>query len=659
MTTMRNKNIFRICGLALVSAMTLSSCSDILDEQPRSSYTPGFFATEDGVKGGLTALYSHLRNIYGQAYYYNSCETGTDEYTWAQSGADDNFKAADMSVPGLLNKSNCRADAIWGQSFSDINTALAVIENASGVGIDDALVAEAKFFLGFHYFNLVQTFGGVPLDLGGGELHSNTAPKRSSVRNTVADVYTKAIFPSLEDAVAKLPDVSRLPGTVNKTTARLILAKAYLTYGWWLENPNDIPTYPECSRDKSQAASYFQKALQKANEAIEDKNTANGLEDYFYLANIAQNDRNKEWLLWADHTEKSAQYNGGDLGYGGGGAPDNFAGWFVTWNYCAWLTGKDQSGNVIVPVQREASQPLGRPWTRMAATVEGLSKFTNTEMDSRWDGTFTAEYRVNFQKTNKDFRYVEGANGSHIGAYDTYLKFLPADVDDSQIVYGDNAGVQAGAMPGEDAWVISAKTVSRSRYPGVWKLGPSRYDYDFENSFGSPNAGSTRPYVIAKFSELYLVGAEAAVKLGDNNEATRLINFLRARAGKWNYIVNAGNPSELHNMSGDDLRKLPLIADNSKAMQDATPATITIDYILDERLREFWGEGYRWNDLIRTQKWNEVAGTYHICNDFTNDMQTVKRDIQKFHYLRPIPQGQIDALEMTDEEKAAYQNPGY
>jgi len=28
-------------------------------------------------------------------------------------------------------------------------------------------------------------------------------------------------------------------------------------------------------------------------------------------------------------------------------------------------------------------------------------------------------------------------------------------------------------------------------------------------------------------------------------------------------------------------------------------------------------------------------------------------------YLRPIPRGQLDGMEMTDEEKAAYQNPGY
>src|SRR5690606_40596456 len=37
--------------------------------------------------------------------------------------------------------------------------------------------------------------------------------------------------------------------------------------------------------------------------------------------------------------------------------------------------------------------------------------------------------------------------------------------------------------------------------------------------------------------------------------------------------------------------------DNSAAMVAATPATIDIDYILAERSREYFGEGYRWYDL--------------------------------------------------------------
>lgn len=98
-----------------------------MDEQPRSQYDPTFFTTENGIKGGLTALYSHLRDTYGQAYYYNNCETGTDEYTWAQS-ADGNFKDADLSGIGNLTSLSCRADALWGNAFIYINTASGVIE---------------------------------------------------------------------------------------------------------------------------------------------------------------------------------------------------------------------------------------------------------------------------------------------------------------------------------------------------------------------------------------------------------------------------------------------------------------------------------------------------------------------------------------------------
>src|SRR5690554_270555 len=226
---MKRKHFKLYLGIAFL-ASSLLACSDILEEQPRSIYEPGFFTTEKGVNGGLSSLYAHLRYIYGQGYYYNTTLTGTDEYTYAQS-ADGNFKDMDLSGVGSITPSSSRADVLWGTAFSNINTANGIIENAAEVeGITDALIAEARFFRAFDYFMLVQTFGGVPLDLGSGELKFNNIPVRTSVRNTVPEVYTRGIFPDLLTAVNDLPSIGRVTGGVTQTVARLYLAKAYLTY---------------------------------------------------------------------------------------------------------------------------------------------------------------------------------------------------------------------------------------------------------------------------------------------------------------------------------------------------------------------------------------------------------------------------------------------
>lgn len=45
----------RVLGTAALALFLTASCSDILDEQPRSSYDPTFFKTEKGVEGGVTS----------------------------------------------------------------------------------------------------------------------------------------------------------------------------------------------------------------------------------------------------------------------------------------------------------------------------------------------------------------------------------------------------------------------------------------------------------------------------------------------------------------------------------------------------------------------------------------------------------------------------
>jgi hypothetical protein len=655
---MRRINIKTFIGTALLVSF-LVACSKILDEKPRSIIEPDFFKTQLGVLGGVTAAYNHLRNIYGQAYYYGFCETGTDEYTWGQS-ADANFLDADEDTPGLTTNQTDRSDVLWGATFPNINTCSGVIQFGSSAGVSNALIAEARFFRAFDYFQLVQVFGGVPLDLGGGVLKFNTTPIRTSTRNTVPEVYTQCIFPDLDTAIMYLPVNPRVTGGVTKTVAQLFLAKAYLTYAWWLQNPNSIPTYPVCNRTDPNGQSaqwYYQQAYNVAVAAIENPGPYK-LQPTFYDVNNGANDYNMECMLYSDHTQSSALYNVSSLTYGSGAAPDNFAGWMGQWNYTTIRSGTTPTwSSVISSVQRVSVQSLGRPWTRMAPPIDVfINTFADKTNDSRYDGTFTTVYRANWPLGGLKNAFVYNGNNIQKLPGDSILTFLPADpadsIDYSNSVYKSNVG--AGVLPNYGSFVVSPYGISRIMYPGLWKLG--EYRTDNGTGVGNPNAGSTRPFNIAKFSELFFIAAEAAVQgastqavtgtYANDGTAYGLINIIRARAGMWKWS-NGGN--------------VALVQNNSAAMIAATPATIDINYILAERSREYFGEGYRWFDLVRTQTWSQIATTYRICGKTWGDhnMVTYTRTIDPHLYLRPIPIGQLNGMEETDTLKATYQNPGY
>jgi hypothetical protein len=615
-------SIFKICGVIGLGLMT--SCTEILEEQPRSSLTPDFFETKQGIEGGLTAVYSHLRYFYGPISRLYEGTNGTDECTYAVS-QDDNAQAKDG-----YNISTTFFPNIWNNSFPYINTCNGIIEKGSAVGVDAALIAEAKFFRAHDYFLLVQTYGAVPLDLGSGKLAFNTTPIRGSVRDSEQDVYA-AIFQDLTEAVNELPTTGRVTGGVTKTAARFFLAKAYLTYAWWLErNGKTDPA------GKS-PVQYFQLAYDRALEAINNPDDF-GLMETFYDVNLAANDhRNKEIILYADHTSSSAQFNEGGLTSDNGpegGMKENRSNYAINCNY------EQATGGVVANViRRIAQQDLGRPWSRLMPTANALLEtFADKTNDSRYDGTFVTTYYANFNLEEPTVATKQGANNLLIKPGDTAWLFLPDDTEQPNLRSGGGNGYN---LPGHAYAVWTPSTMNRTRYPAVWKFGPDNPD---KTRSGPWNAPSTRPFPIAKFSEFYFIAAEAAERRATGSKtATELVNVIRERAGKWRWDNNGRREK---------------IEDHSTAMT-VTPDKVNIDFILMERSRELFAEGGRWLDLTRTGKLEEYAGSYEVCENSELSATTKTRNIKPYHYLRPIPQTQIDALDMTEEEKVAYQNPGY
>jgi starch-binding outer membrane protein, SusD/RagB family len=149
-------------------------------------------------------------------------------------------------------------------------------------------------------------------------------------------------------------------------------------------------------------------------------------------------------------------------------------------------------------------------------------------------------------------------------------------------------------------------------YPTLTKhLDPTRATFN--------EAQSARDAYVIRFAELYLIAAEAQMKLGKLDSAAYYINVIRTRAAK---------------------------TGQTAAMQ-VTPAQVTLDFILDERAREFAGEQLRWFDLKRTGK---LIDRVKALNP------DVAPYIQSFNMVRPIPQNQLDAVTNRDE---FIQNQGY
>lgn len=145
---------------------------------------------------------------------------------------------------------------------------------------------------------------------------------------------------------------------------------------------------------------------------------------------------------------------------------------------------------------------------------------------------------------------------------------------------------------------------------------------------GNINGNSTRDIYIARLAETYLIAAEAYLKLGDPSTAAARINEVRRRA----------------DISGTNA--LQITADQ-----------VDLDFILDERAREFVGEYHRWMDLKRTGKLverNQLHNTPLRSKYFLNGINAFEGAGGQEKILRPIPQ---QALDLNQAE--IVQNPGY
>src|SRR5215831_13652493 len=599
-------------GLLATAAIGSNSCKKLLEEHPQSIIVPSFFNSPAGVLGGIAGVYNDIRSLWGTEGFSLFTVGGTDEYLQGASNSAPKFFTYNGLASSDMNGS------FWNNAYQDINTLNGVLQFGATINLPDATrkqyLAQAKFLRAFWYFYLVQTFGDVPL-------HTTfiTVPTTSDSRAPMADVYIQ-IIKDLTDASADLPAVVTAPflgKAAAQGAAKYLLAKAYLTRGWSsaAQNGDFTASYNLCMDLINNKATYGFDLWQDYADAFNPSN-----------------DYGKETMFVSDHSidTKYGQYTVG--GAASGGNAQNLTPWFHRWNYPtnatinAWKNGSVLATSGSSMMIRDVTN--GRPYIRMRPNSPIQTTGPNTGKsylfdqafgdrinDSRYDKTFQTVWIVNTAVSNT----VGAANNSRGIGYTMAIGV------DTAVWFTDHEVTGApqfnGATPFKGI-IIPPSLWNNTFFPAVKKFD------DLSRAPANFNDPSTRPVVIFRFADVYLIGAEAAFKAGDATNAANLLNVVRQRAA---------------------YRKTNTAAQNAAAVtaQTITPGQVTVDFILDERSREFYGEWQRWWDLARTKSlisrvtgWNTEASPY----------------IKSFHVLRPIPQAQID---LVTSGPTFPQNPGY
>jgi starch-binding outer membrane protein, SusD/RagB family len=246
----------------------------------------------------------------------------------------------------------------------------------------------------------------------------------------------------------------------------------------------------------------------------------------------------------------------------------------------------------------------GRPWIRFRPTQFAMENFRPLDVDARYEKTFQDVWYYN---TESGIPNGAAVGDTAIWVTDQFL--TQADVDEIE-----------GRLPGVNLMTWHA---DNDGDPWFWDINmfPNLKKVD---DFKRPSVNhpeGNRDYIVYRLGETYLNAAEALYQNGQPDLAVDYINAIRTRA------AHPGMEAQMEVTAGD----------------------LNIDFILDERARELYGEQKRWLDLKRTGKLVERVQLFN--RGFTS---SAGNNIQQHHMLRPIPANQRNRTAGDFP-----QNPGY
>ncbi len=218
--------------IVIVFIVVFGACSkQFLEIKPQGILTESIFLkTESEAVLATNAIYSSAREWNFYSGGFPIFDILSDDAVKGSNPGDGAFLNLFESFE--FTPSNGDVSRWYSALYKTIRRSNIVLENVPAIEMDEALksrlLAEAKFFRAYCYFNLVTAFGDVPLV-------TTANPADDLVRTSKTTIYNDVIISDLESCINILPEKSAQGdddlGRVTKGAAKSLMAKVYLYQG--------------------------------------------------------------------------------------------------------------------------------------------------------------------------------------------------------------------------------------------------------------------------------------------------------------------------------------------------------------------------------------------------------------------------------------------
>lgn len=585
-----NKNM--IYSLVVLIAFTFSSCKNYLDEVSETSFTTAtLFETPEGIDKMAEAMYSYERDLARKGNANGFLAT----HIWGERTTDlsvfttgDDANLCRYTSPGPT--SNIRAlvySPFWTHRYYMIGRANEIIHHGEKFGEQtERSVGEAHFWRAYNYYGLWSRFSRVYLSTE--PVTKENMDQMEYTPADSADVFS-LMMADADRAIALLPITDNADGRLTQDAARHLKALIAAWAGDWDEVLNQV-------------------------ESIETNNA------HTFAGDVAMIFDRKDFYNLSESLF-SLNYS---LERGGG------QGHRLGSQYINVISEVDYTHKVINGILTKYNEDnLGRQW--------GLA-FPNSYLMSLYpegDKRLTAYYKNDYTYQNPDRLITVPVSETVTDPVTGRTYTTSSNTSDAprSVAIGD-------VIYGRDIFAATnTKIDRRNLLPSSIKM----YDR-WDKMLDADGPVSYKDVMVYRLAESFLLAAEAAVKLGNQDRAAYYFNKTWARAGN-------------------------------------TPVTseITFDMVKDEHARELAFEGRRWDFLKRNGIWytqmikyagdftkypgsaveyNEASygngdgrdpefrpnPDYYIDFNGSDNDVLVRFNVKPIHVNWPIPQDQIDAM---------------